>query len=120
MARIGGEEFCIFLFGLKASSSQRVLEEVTRAVRQLGIRHQGVDDGTVTVSIGAAAFDGSESWDALYRRADQALYQAKADGRNAVHVAVERQGAAALAGEAVRPHGRNRSAAMPQGLSAPE
>lgn len=120
VARMGGEEFCIFLFGLKLASSQRVLEDVLVAVRRLDIRHQDVEAGVVTISIGAAAFDGSESWEALYRRADQALYQAKAGGRNAVHVAAERQGAAAVAGEAVRPHGRNRSAAMSQGLSAPE
>ncbi|MGE4337261.1 MAG: diguanylate cyclase [Pigmentiphaga sp.] len=120
VARIGGEEFCIFLFGLKVSSSQRVLDEVMAAVRQLSIRHQDVEAGIVTVSIGAAAFDGSESWDALYRRADQALYRAKADGRNAVCVVTKPEAGAAAPDDVARPRGRRPSRASLGRLSAPD
>ena len=38
----------------------------------------------LTVSIGAAQFDGRETLEGLYRRADEVLYEAKAAGRNRV------------------------------------
>jgi hypothetical protein len=40
-----------------------------------------------TISIGIAQWDGRESQQALLQRADTALYQAKADGRNRLHCA---------------------------------
>jgi len=43
----------------------------------------------ITASFGVAETDGDESTDEFYRRADQALYVAKANGRNRVESAVK-------------------------------
>lgn len=42
----------------------------------------------MTVSVGVAVEDGSEEMGDLYRRADAALYEAKAAGRNQTYVAI--------------------------------
>lgn len=82
--RWGGEEFMLALPGSKAelarSAVSRVLEEFSetkfRADQQ---------EFTVTFSAGAAAYpDDGASAQALIRRADKRLYQAKRDGRNQV------------------------------------
>ena len=56
------------------------------AVHRLGLGHADNEAGVVTISIGAAACpngDRTDSTDAI-RRADRALYAAKANGRNRV------------------------------------
>ena len=63
-------------------------EAVLNAVRALHKPHEASEYGVVTASIGVATFGGSgdqTSMAELLRRADQALYGAKAAGRNRVH-----------------------------------
>jgi diguanylate cyclase (GGDEF)-like protein len=85
LARYGGEEFVVLLPGTGAAAAQvsaeRIREDV--AARQLDANGHLV---RVTVSIGVAseAGDTLPSLEAMLGRADEALYQAKNQGRNKV------------------------------------
>ncbi|MET3925067.1 GGDEF domain-containing protein [Devosia sp. 2618] len=81
-ARVGGEEFCVFLFDTDLARCQAALEQLLVRVRQLSIQHRDSATGVVTISAGATNFDGAEDLAGLYRRADAALYQSKTAGRN--------------------------------------
>ncbi|MEO8303305.1 MAG: GGDEF domain-containing protein [Betaproteobacteria bacterium] len=85
--RIGGEEFAIVLPGVSAAEARILAERLRRAVANT----PAVQDGkpiALTVSIGIAAIDGADAdADATLRRADEALYRAKRNGRNRVELA---------------------------------
>ena len=84
LARIGGEEFVCLLPGTDAAGARVAAEKLRLEIEQLSVRF-GPETLTVTASIGVAAVcpcDTSIS-DAM-RRADEALYLAKAAGRNCV------------------------------------
>jgi diguanylate cyclase (GGDEF)-like protein len=76
IARFGGEEFAIVLPDCQLRDAAAVLDKL-RSNTPTG----------QTISIGIAQWDGRESEQALLQRADTALYQAKADGRNRLHCA---------------------------------
>lgn len=85
VGRIGGEEFLLIVPGSKAAKAKGQIDEVRAAVPPTVI-----DDHPplpITFSAGVAEFDGGESVSSLMRRADLALYRAKAAGRNRVEVA---------------------------------
>jgi diguanylate cyclase (GGDEF)-like protein len=71
LARWGGEEFAVLLDRCSREEAVVVVERL-RAATPHG----------VTCSAGIAVWDGAESGDALFRRADKALYSAKAEGRD--------------------------------------
>ena len=86
-ARFGGEEFALLLPGISSAGAAALAEQVRLAIRARAIPHLGGVDGRVTVSIGVAVWDetqGPATIDALLRRADRALYAAKAAGRDTV------------------------------------
>lgn len=85
VGRLGGDEFAVLMEDVKdAEAPGRVAQKILEAMRE------PVDaDGTavtVTTSIGVALFDGGADPEALARRADEALYAAKAAGRNTYRV----------------------------------
>lgn len=83
VGRLGGEEFGLILFGVRPDTVRGMLESLVRAVSALGIPHDASDTAPhLTVSIGAALFDGLEPLEQIYRRADGQLYESKAKGRN--------------------------------------
>ena len=87
-ARYGGEELAAILPDTDADGAFVIGEAVLNAVRALHKPHEASEYGVVTASIGVATFGGSgdqTSMAELLRRADQALYGAKAAGRNRVH-----------------------------------
>jgi diguanylate cyclase (GGDEF)-like protein len=85
VARLGGEEFAIILVGTGREAAQRVMERLRASVEALDLSHLAEPGCTVTTSIGvAAAPDDAEYPGELVRRADEALYEAKARGRNCV------------------------------------
>ncbi len=90
VARYGGEEFVAILPDTNVDGAVRVAEQLRRGVEALGVPHgRSSVSSVVTVSLGVATlFPGPEvSPDELLRRADAALYRAKAEGRNQVLVA---------------------------------
>lgn len=90
VARIGGEEFAVLLTETDLSGARTVAERVRAEVVALGIRHTGSPHGHVTVSIGLAASAteaAALNLDEALNKADQALYDAKRNGRNRVEMA---------------------------------
>ncbi|GAA4860047.1 sensor domain-containing diguanylate cyclase [Luteimonas vadosa] len=87
IARIGGEEFLVLLPGAGHDRATEVAERIREAVQAAGIPHEDAPGGRLTVSVGIAIHgrDGdAPSVQAAIERADQALYRAKAAGRNQV------------------------------------
>ncbi|KQQ45027.1 dethiobiotin synthetase [Methylobacterium sp. Leaf125] len=83
VSRVGGEEFALLLPDTDEAGALRVAEEVHTRIGELAVGAAGIAHEAVTVSIGLADASGCdvEAVD-LYRRADDALYVAKARGRN--------------------------------------
>ncbi len=82
--RLGGEEFGLLASGMPAKVVHQALEALRRGIQDLGIEHRRSSFGRVTVSIGAAVVGPGVSSRDSFSTADQALYQAKAQGRNQV------------------------------------
>ena len=84
-ARLGGEEFCIILPNTSKGSAVAAAEKLRHAIESSPCNidaHRTID---MTVSIGVATVDaGLQSFDAVMKCADTALYQAKHEGRNRV------------------------------------
>jgi len=99
LARYGGEEFAIILPETDmlrgASHAERIRSAVASHVflsQETGLEHQ------VTVSIGVAALSPTlQKIEELVHDADQALYRAKAAGRNRLELAATEEGGAAPA-----------------------
>jgi diguanylate cyclase (GGDEF)-like protein len=84
LCRHGGEEFVALLPDTDAAGAEIVAERVRCAVSGISLRQDGGAVAT-TVSIGIAASRGADArLDDLLRRADEALYRAKAEGRDRV------------------------------------
>lgn len=82
VGRIGGEEFAVLLPETSLSRAKLVAERIRKRAMAIRLNTHQVQFG-VTVSIGIAEANVSMSGiDALMGAADQALYQAKNEGRN--------------------------------------
>lgn len=92
VARWGGEEFVLLWFAPRTDSVEALGERARKAVADLNIAHTGSEWGCVTVSIGLALQAPGTPFEPerLLARADAALYDAKAAGRNRAVVATER------------------------------
>jgi len=86
VARYGGEEFVALLFHMSRDDGMTLAETMRHAVEQLRLEHADNRGGVVTISLGGAtSIPGHEDHpEALLRKADEALYRAKAEGRNRV------------------------------------
>ncbi len=86
--RYGGEEFTLILPETGEPAALQRSETIRVAVEAMRVQHLGAELDCATVSIGLAVHpDHGDSVEILLRRADQALYQAKRDGRNRVRSA---------------------------------
>jgi diguanylate cyclase (GGDEF)-like protein len=86
VARLGGEEFCVLLPGADGAVAADVGARLCAGLRAREVDADGVRV-RVTASFGVAVAVPGERWDALFVRADRALYAAKAAGRDRVEVA---------------------------------
>jgi diguanylate cyclase (GGDEF)-like protein len=84
VGRIGGEEFAVLLPETMLAQAKMAAERLRRAVAKQDIAVSG-EAIRATVSVGVAeAWEAAPDFAALMHRADQALYLAKAAGRNCV------------------------------------
>ena len=86
-ARTGGEEFAVLCPESGLEQARVLAERLRQAVANDPVR-LGKDRVLVTVSVGVAEFQGEgDSLQAMMTAADEALYRAKAKGRNRVEAA---------------------------------
>ena len=94
--RVGGEEFVVLLRDTDAAGALQVARRIHEEVAELTVASASLAAGSVTVSIGLAsaapALPEAGTASDLYRRADGALYEAKAGGRNQTRCAAEPPG----------------------------
>ena len=84
--RYGGEEFVVVMPDTKLEDAERIAERIRLHVAGSPFRVKGGSELlTVTISVGVAATLGEgDKPEALLKRADEAVYEAKAHGRNKV------------------------------------
>jgi len=89
VARFGGEEFALVLGGTDSAGALQIAEQAIQNLRELEIPHDmSATCHLLTVSAGVATmFANFELTEIdLIKAADRALYQAKKDGRNRIHI----------------------------------
>lgn len=80
IGRYGGEEFVEFLPGTDLDGAEKVGENIRATVQE-----QTKNNNPFTVSVGVASYRiGDQNLETIIDRADKALYQVKAGGRNQV------------------------------------
>ncbi|MBM6829457.1 diguanylate cyclase [Anaerotignum lactatifermentans] len=85
VSRIGGDEFVIFFESIQRKEDlSSICEKIRTAAHTILL-----DNSPVTVSIGATFVRSGIHYDDLYRLADQALYEAKANQKNTFIIAKE-------------------------------
>lgn len=83
IGRFGGEEFLLIMTGAALADAREPLERLRARIASLDWSE--IDSAIqMTVTIGAAQYAAGESFEALVRRADLALYLGKEEGRNRV------------------------------------
>jgi len=82
--RFGGEEFLVVLVNKAQSEASLIAEKIRHTVNTLKLKQKqtNLTLPPISVSIGIAEVDDDLSWSDLFKRADEALYQAKNSGRN--------------------------------------
>ena len=81
VARYGGDEFAVILNDTSAENSARLIERFLHSANE--IRVSGAEAAApVSCSAGYTQIHASDTVSSLIERADRALYQAKAAGRN--------------------------------------
>lgn len=84
--RYGGEEFVVILSKCEPEGI-RVFAERMRAAIEASSFETDAGNLSVTVSIGCSTHQPQDTYETLFKRADQALYRAKENGRNRVELA---------------------------------
>ncbi|OMH29527.1 hypothetical protein BGP75_19710 [Motiliproteus sp. MSK22-1] len=86
LGRIGGEEFAILLPDTEQHGAYSVAERLRKKIADISISYEDQQFG-ITVSMGIAELgEEGDTVHHLMKRADDALYQAKREGRNSVSV----------------------------------
>ncbi len=85
-ARYGGEEFAMILPDTSIHNAMQTADKLRQSIssKNLVKRNTGDDVGRITMSFGIAQYSTGEDIESFISRADAALYQAKANGRDQV------------------------------------
>lgn len=92
LGRLGGEEFGVLLPNTGRESAAVVAERLRARIDALRLGGDWGDEIMPKVSVGVAGMEGASRIEAVLKRADQAMYAAKAAGRNCVYLADDLQG----------------------------
>ncbi len=88
MGRYGGEEFVVILPGAEHTYGMEIAKRIREHIAASPLHIKNVVPLKVTVSIGVSSLEEKhQSFEELFREADEALYSAKSAGRNIVHSA---------------------------------
>jgi len=82
LARWGGEEFVIIAVEIDIGSAYKLAEKLRKEIE----KYNFIKNENITASFGAAEINSAENVDDLIKRADDALYRAKRNGRNRVEI----------------------------------
>jgi len=82
IARHGGEEFVILLPEADIGDAATVAERARQLIQRESPRELGLGGGGLTVTIGVATYRFGESGASFVQRADEAMYEGKARGKN--------------------------------------
>ena len=84
--RLGGEEFCVIFSARDFGMAQQTVESLRKKIEALAIPHSGNPGNVVTASFGLTCvrIDSGMDQNEVYVLTDNALYEAKAAGRNRV------------------------------------
>jgi diguanylate cyclase (GGDEF)-like protein len=79
-ARLGGDEFAVFFPGAPVENAVKVMESIYARMKRTPFRF---DNATrqISASVGVVAANADETPESIKRRADEALYEAKRQGR---------------------------------------
>lgn len=83
VARYGGEEFAVLIPHELLEQTEQVAEKIRSNIAEMLLP----ETPQITVSIGCTAYIAGESAEDFFRRADEALYTAKREGKNRVCIA---------------------------------
>lgn len=82
VVRFGGDEFLVLIEHLGMEHALKIAEKMRMEISNCSFEDESSQLFGVSISVGVAV--GAESWKALLAKADQALFRAKAKGRNNV------------------------------------
>lgn len=85
LARIGGEEFAIMMPGTALNEAKALIKELLSLIRTEPVQTD-TDTIPITVTFGLTAVNETDTWGDALKRADEALYKGKANGRDQVQV----------------------------------
>lgn len=85
IARFGGEEFVLLMPATLPMAGAKLLETLRASIEACPFHFKG-ERVTITISMGLTAFRPGEHSDLVIKRADQALYRAKNNGRNRIEL----------------------------------
>jgi diguanylate cyclase (GGDEF)-like protein/PAS domain S-box-containing protein len=88
IGRVGGEEFSVLMSDTKLESARQAAERLLELVRTMQVKSPGYHQRIpFTISIGLAEYIPPMTAEQLINAADQALYQAKSEGRDCYRIA---------------------------------
>lgn len=85
LARYGGEEMVILMPETAAQVAMQVMDKTREMVSRLPFHFRN-EKVQITMSFGISEFQGQDSIEGVFERADRALYRAKGNGRNQVQI----------------------------------
>ncbi len=87
VARFGGEEFVVLFDHTNLNQAHHILQQIHQAIADQQLVHnQSSVNGLITLSSGVVSRKGNESVESIIDRADQAMYQAKTQGKDQIIV----------------------------------